>query len=98
MLGPPISMSWPADAFICRTASGSKARSIRVLAVGAASGVREYTILSAAREVAREGRRVGEGRVGLPAGHRRVVPAPVEVASDGREEGVDEGVELPVGK
>jgi hypothetical protein len=40
--------SRPADAFIRRTASGSKSRSIRVLALDAVSSVLEYTTLSAA--------------------------------------------------
>ena len=31
--GPPTMMSRPDDAFICRTTSGSKSRSIRVLAL-----------------------------------------------------------------
>src|SRR6266516_182313 len=46
--GPPTVRSRPADAFICRTASGSKSRSIRVLALETASSVLEYTTLSAA--------------------------------------------------
>ncbi len=40
-----------ADAFSCRTPSGSKSRSIRVLALDTVSSVLEYTILSAARHI-----------------------------------------------
>jgi len=40
-----------ADAFICRIASGSKARSIRVLALDTVSNVLEYTTFSAARHI-----------------------------------------------
>ena len=39
--GPPTLRSAPAAAFSCRTASGSKSRSIRVLALETASSVRE---------------------------------------------------------
>ena len=45
-------MSRPADAFICRIASGSKSRSMRVLALVTVSSVVEYTILSAACQIA----------------------------------------------
>jgi hypothetical protein len=46
--GPPTLMSRPAYAFICRTASGSKSRTIRVLALKTVFSVLEYTILLAA--------------------------------------------------
>ncbi|MBP1633414.1 MAG: hypothetical protein H6Q11_1702 [Acidobacteria bacterium] len=49
--GPPTLMSRPAVSAIRRTASGSKSRSIRVLALDAACSVLEYTILSAARQI-----------------------------------------------
>jgi len=39
--GPPTERSRPPDAFMRRTASGSKSRSIRVLALDAASSVLE---------------------------------------------------------
>ena len=57
--GPPTARSRPADAFICRTASGSKSRSIRVLALDTASSVLEYTILSAARQISAKSRMTG---------------------------------------
>ena len=64
--GPPTVRSRSADAFSCRTASGSKSRSIRVLALDTVSSVVEYTILSAAcqisREVPHDGRLVGDVR------------------------------------
>jgi hypothetical protein len=41
-------------AFSCRTASGSKSRSIRVLALETVSSALEYTILSAARQISAE--------------------------------------------
>ena len=43
--------SLPACPFIRRTASGSKSRSIRVLALDAVSSVSEYTTLSAERHI-----------------------------------------------
>ena len=49
--GPPTVRSASADAFSRRTASGSKSRSIRVLAVATVSSVLEYTTLSAARQI-----------------------------------------------
>ena len=65
--GPPTLMSRSRRAFICRTASGSKARSIRVLALATVSSVVEYTTLSAARQISRvvahDGRLVGEATV-----------------------------------
>jgi hypothetical protein len=47
-VGPPTPMSRSACVFSRRNASGSKSRSIRVLALATASSVLEYTILSAA--------------------------------------------------
>jgi hypothetical protein len=44
-------MSRAASAFSRRTASGSKSRSIRVLALETVSSVREYTTFSAARQM-----------------------------------------------
>jgi len=49
--GPATVMSRADAALICRTASGSNSRSIRVLALDTVCGVVEYTILSAAREM-----------------------------------------------
>jgi len=49
-------MSDPADAFICRKASGSKARSIRVRALETVSKVVDYTTLSAARQISAKSR------------------------------------------
>jgi hypothetical protein len=54
--GPPTVMSRPAAAFICRTASGSKARSMRVLPLDTVSSVLENTILSAARQISANSR------------------------------------------
>jgi hypothetical protein len=48
---PPTVMSEPSVLFISLTASGSKSRSIRVLALDASSSVLEYTTLSAARHI-----------------------------------------------
>jgi hypothetical protein len=47
--GPPMSRSASASAFSRATASGSKARSIRVRALRGCSSVREYTTLSLER-------------------------------------------------
>ena len=49
--GPPTVTSRAARAFSCRTASGSKSRSIRVLSLDTVSSVFEYTTLSAARQI-----------------------------------------------
>jgi hypothetical protein len=54
--GPPTVRSRSADAFSCRTASGSKSRSIRVAAVDIVSSVLEYTILSAACQISAKSR------------------------------------------
>jgi hypothetical protein len=45
-----------ASIFVCRTASGSKSRSIRVLALETISNVLEYTNLSAARQISAKSR------------------------------------------
>ena len=58
-MGPPTLMSCSADAFIRATASGSKSRSIRVLALDSASSVVEYTTLSAARQSSAKSRMNG---------------------------------------
>ena len=97
--GPPTARSRSAAAFSCRTASGSKSRSIRVLALDAVSSVLEYTILSAARQIAAKSR--DHGRLvfeleRLPGEHHLVQPPPVEVRPDRPLEVVDERVHLLV--
>lgn len=66
-------MSGPSDAFSCRIASGSKSRSIRVLALDTAVSVLEYTILSAARQISAKSRMKG----GWPARLRMVSQATI---------------------
>ena len=56
---PPTLMSCSIDAFICRIVSGSKPRSIRVLALDSSSSVVEYTTLSAARQISAKSRMMG---------------------------------------
>ena len=51
---------WQAAAFSCRTASGSKSRSIRVLVVEVASSVLEYTTLSADCQISANSRAPGD--------------------------------------
>ena len=58
-VGPPTVRSRSA-AFSCRTASGSKARSIRVLVVAAAASVLEYTTLPAACQSSANSRAAGD--------------------------------------
>ena len=84
-----------AVAFICRTASGSKSRSIRVLALDTAPAswstrsCRPPAIAAAKSRV--DGRLVGDGVHGLPGDHHLVHPASVEVGADRPFEVVDEG-------
>jgi hypothetical protein len=87
-----------AAAFICRTATGSDARSSCVLALDTVSSVLEYTILSAARQISEvldEGRLVGRVQ-GLPCNQHFVHPAPQEIGADRPRQVVDERVHFPV--
>jgi hypothetical protein len=59
-VGPPTVRSRSAAAFRCRTASGSKSRSIRVLVVAAVASVLEYTTLSAACQIGANSRAAGD--------------------------------------
>lgn len=88
-----------AAAFICRTATGSNARSSRVLALDTVSSVLEYTILSAARQIsAKSWMKGGWSAVSRvsPCDQHFVHPAPQEIGADRPRQVVDERVHFPV--
>jgi hypothetical protein len=93
-------ISRSARAFVSRTASGSKLRSSRVLAVETASSDRGVHDLAGRLpdpgEVEHQRGQAGLGVHGLPAGHLLVQPPPVQVRADRPLEVVDEAEHLVV--
>jgi hypothetical protein len=89
----------PADAFSCRTASGSNSRSIRVLALETVSSVFEYTILSAPRQISAKSWMKGgcsARREGFPGDQHLVQPAPEEEGAHGPIEVVNKAMHFLV--